>query len=185
LRLVFRHGIGWSLRTSKREFFYDVRTHRLTEGIPDRVDAVVTIADQMLYEAVVNGNVTDLGITMTIRTDSYVDIRRPYLFFPLAGLRDAGHFRSLSSFLRFGWFYARMVSPNLFWWWWRNRASAPALPLSNARTSGPPDDAVASHRITHPRRRTQGDHLDGGAWARPFKSRRELPRTSRMRRSVQ
>jgi hypothetical protein len=139
LRLVFRRGIGWSLRTSKREFFYNVRTRKLTEGIPDRVDAVVTIADQMLYEAVVNGNVTDLGITMTIRTDSYVDIRRPYLFFSLAGLRDAGHFRSLSSFLRFGWFYARMVSPNLFWWWWHNRASAPALSLSPAPISDSPN----------------------------------------------
>ena len=129
LRLIFRHGIGWSLRTSKREFFYDARTRELTEGIPDRVDAVVTISDQMLYEAVVNGNVTDLGITMTIRTDSNVDIKRPYLFFSLVGLRDAGHFRSWSSFLRFGWFYARMVAPSLFWWWWRNRASAPALSL--------------------------------------------------------
>jgi hypothetical protein len=66
---------------------------------------------------------------MTIRTDSNVDIKRPYLFFSLVGLRDAGHFRSWSSFLRFGWFYARMVAPNLFWWWWRNRASAPALSL--------------------------------------------------------
>ena len=166
LRLVFRRGIGWSLRTSKREFFYDVRTRKLTEGIPDRVDAVVTIADQMLYEAVVNGNVTDVGITMTIRTDSYVDIRRPYLFFSLAGLRDAGHFQSWSSFLRFGWFYARMVSPNLFWWWWHNRASAPALSLSHARTSDSPASATTGTRSpprSHSSRRSKSrseDDLD-------------------------
>jgi hypothetical protein len=137
LRLVFRHGIGWTLRTSQREYFYDVRKRTLSERIPEYADATVTVADQMLYEALVNGNVTDLGITMTIRTDSRVDIRRPYAFFSLVGLRDAGHVRNWSSLLRFGWFSARVLAPNAFWFWWHKQAHAGPSPVARLHQHDP------------------------------------------------
>ena len=68
MRLLFRHGIGWHLRTSGRRFFYDVRTRRVIEGLPRRVDVCITVPDQVLYESMVNGTITDLGITMLIPT---------------------------------------------------------------------------------------------------------------------
>jgi hypothetical protein len=120
LRILFRHGIGFKLSTSSTEWFYDVRK-TVRAGIPREVDIVLTLPDKVLYEALSNGNLTDLGITMFIRVDSAVDVRRAYAAFSLMGLRDYGNFAGARSFFTMVSFYLPFVFPQILRVRWKRR----------------------------------------------------------------
>ena len=79
--LLYHRGIGWRLCTSGTERFYNSRTRTLERRIPEAYDIIVTLPDQVLYEALQNDILTDLGITMIIRVDTRIDLRRTYGFF--------------------------------------------------------------------------------------------------------
>jgi hypothetical protein len=113
LRLLFRHGVGVRLTSSGSEWRYDVRRRRVLPGVADS-DITISLPDKVLYEALVNQVLTDLGITMLIRVDSSVDVRRAYLAFSLMGLRDYGHAKSFGDLLRCVAFYAPLSFPRLF-----------------------------------------------------------------------
>ncbi len=133
LRWALPHGLGFKLATTETNVLYDTRRKRVVDDASRTPDAIVTVPDMVLYEALRNNVLTDLGITMIIRTDSNVDIKRPYSVFSLMGLRDAGHFTSLKTAAQCGWFYARFVEPRLFALWWGKRASSSQVrPLPGA-----------------------------------------------------
>jgi hypothetical protein len=113
LPLVFRHGIGFRLTTSGAEWFYSVRKRSVVESVPASADIVISLADKVLYEALVNGILTDLGITMLIRVDARVDVRRAYLAFSLMALRDYGYSRGLRSLVKCAFLYAPYLAPRL------------------------------------------------------------------------
>jgi hypothetical protein len=113
LGLLFRHGIGIKLTTGGSEWLYDVRKRKVTPGVAG-ADITISLPDKVLYEALVNQVLTDLGITMLIRVDSSVDVRRAYLAFSLMGLRDYGHAKSLRDLIRCVAFYAPLSFPRLF-----------------------------------------------------------------------
>jgi hypothetical protein len=113
LPLVFRHGIGFRLTTSGREWFYSVRKRSVVENMPASADIVISLADKVLYEALINGILTDLGITMLIRIDARVDVRRAYLAFSLMALRDYGYSHGLRSLVKCALLYAPYLFPRL------------------------------------------------------------------------
>jgi len=113
LRSVYRHGIGWRLSTSGTERYYNTRTRELDQVIPADWDIVITLPDQVLYDALRNGVLTDLGITMFIRVDTQVDTRRTRIAFILMGLRDYNHLRGPLAFGQFVAFYAAMLTPGV------------------------------------------------------------------------
>jgi hypothetical protein len=112
-RWLYRHGIGWRLTTSGQERYYDTRTRRLEHAIPAGYDLTISVPDRVLAEALDNGILTDLGITMLIRVDSQVRLRRAYAAFMLMGLRDYGHLASAKTFAEFLRFYLPYVVPGL------------------------------------------------------------------------
>jgi len=114
LRLLYRRGIGWRLTTSGREFFYRPRSHTLEEGIPADHDFFISVPDKVLDDALTNGVLTDLGITLFVRIDTKIANRLSYLFFILMMLRDYGHFKSLGEFAHYVRFYLPFVFPKLF-----------------------------------------------------------------------
>jgi UDP-MurNAc hydroxylase len=114
LRLLYRRGIGWRLTTSGRGFFYRPRSRTLEEGIPANHDFFISVPDKVLDDALTNGVLTDLGITLFVRIDTQVPIKLSYLFFILMGLRDYGHFKSLGEFAHYVRFYLPFVFPKLF-----------------------------------------------------------------------
>lgn len=77
--------------------------------IPPSHDFVVTLPDKVLYEALQNNILTDLGITMFTRVDTKVNVRLTYGAFSLMGLHDYGHFSDPKNFLRFLRFYTPYV----------------------------------------------------------------------------
>jgi hypothetical protein len=113
LRAVYRRGIGWRLSTSGTERFYNTRTRQLEQTIPADWDLVITLPDQVLYEALRNGVLTDLGISMFIRVDTRVDNRRTRIAFILMGLRDYNHLRGPREVAEFVAFYGAMLAPGL------------------------------------------------------------------------
>jgi len=113
LRLLFRRGIGWRLSTSGMDLFYATRTRTVSRAIPEDYDFIVTLADKVLYEALGNDVLTDLGITMLIRVDTRVKPRLAYAAFLLMGLRDYGYLASRRAFAGFLRFYAPYVWPPL------------------------------------------------------------------------
>jgi len=113
LRLLFRNGLGFRLTTSGAEWFYSTRKKSVVETLPVSADVVVSLPDKVLYEALVNGILTDLGITMLIRVDTRVDVRRSYAFFSLMGLRDYGYSRGARSVATCALLYAPYVLPRL------------------------------------------------------------------------
>jgi hypothetical protein len=113
LRLVCRRGIGFQLTTSGEHWFYDVWNRTVDQRSPGRADFVISLPDKVLYEALLNGILTDLGITMLIRVDTQVDVRRSYAVFSLMALRDYGYFRPLRNLLKGVMFYIPVVFPNL------------------------------------------------------------------------
>ena len=66
----------------------------------------------MLDDALTNGILTDLGITLFVRIDTKINQKLAYLFFILMGLRDYGHFKSVRDFARSVRFYLPMVFPS-------------------------------------------------------------------------
>ena len=114
LRIFFRRGIGWRATKSRKEFFYNTRTKKLENKIPDNYDLIISLPDKVLYESLQNNVMTDLGITMFIRVDTKVSIKFTYGFFLLMGLHDYGHFNSWKDWMRFVRFYAPSGVPALF-----------------------------------------------------------------------
>jgi SAM-dependent methyltransferase len=136
LRLIFRRGIGFRLTTSGTEWFYNVWSRSVEQGIPDGTDIVISLPDKVLYEALVNGILTDLGITMLIRVDSTVDVRRAYAAFSLMGLRDYKYSRGLPSIVAGATFYAPMVLPKLLPNRYVRRLQEPPAPLPQSTGKG-------------------------------------------------
>jgi hypothetical protein len=109
LRVLFRRGIGWRLATSGAERFYNSRTRTVEHKIPDAHDFAITVPDKVLYEALCNNVLTDLGITMMIRVDTKCDIRLTYGAFMLMGMHDYGYFRTPVDFVRGVAYYSPTV----------------------------------------------------------------------------
>lgn len=114
LRTLFRRGIGWRLNTSGKEFFYNTRTAKIEEKIPENYDLVISLPDKVLYESLENNVMTDLGISMFIRVDTKVSTKFTYGFFLLMGLHDYGHFNSMKDWIKFVRFYTPHGFPVLF-----------------------------------------------------------------------
>ncbi len=114
LRMFFRRGIGWKATTSGKEFFYNTRTRKLEDKIPDNYDLVISLPDKVLYESLENNVLTDLGISMFIRVDTKVSTKFTYGFFLMMGLHDYGHFNSFKDWLKFVKFYMSSGLPFLF-----------------------------------------------------------------------
>ena len=68
----------------------------------------------MLDDALNNGILTDLDITLFVRVDTKVHLKLAYLFFILMGFRDYGHFKSVGDFLEIMRFYLPVVFSKLF-----------------------------------------------------------------------
>ncbi|MCA1708052.1 MAG: hypothetical protein LC808_34165, partial [Actinobacteria bacterium] len=130
LRLFFRRGIGWRLSTSGTGRFYNTRTRKVEDRIPADHDFVVTLPDKVLYEALQNNVLTDLGITMFTRVDTKVNVRLAYGAFSLMGLHDYGHFNDVKSFIRFWRFYLPYFFPVLLPARWRKKTGQPT-PVSS------------------------------------------------------
>jgi hypothetical protein len=114
LRWLYRKGIGWRLTTSGRELFYRTKTRTVETTIPAAYDFVISLPDKVLDDALNNGILTDLGITLFVRVDTKVHLKLAYLFFILMNLRDYGHFKTVRDFLDIVRFYLPVVFPKLF-----------------------------------------------------------------------
>jgi hypothetical protein len=114
LRWLYRKGIGWRLTSSGRELFYRSRTRTIETAIPQDHDFTISLPDKVLHDALNNGILTDLGITLFVRVDTKVNLKLSYLAFILMGLRDYGHFRSPGDFLALVRFYLPYIFPKLF-----------------------------------------------------------------------
>ena len=114
LRIFFRRGIGWKLTTSQKEFFYDPRTRKLTDKIPENYDLIISLPDKVLYESLENNVMTDIGISMFIRVDTKLSSKVTCGFFLLMGLHDYGHFNSVKDWIKFVRFYAPHGVPFVF-----------------------------------------------------------------------
>jgi hypothetical protein len=111
---LYRKGIGWRLTTSGRELFYRTKTRTVETTIPVDHDFVISLPDKVLDDALSNGILTDLGITLFVRVDTKVHLKLAYLFFILMNLRDYGHFKTVRDFLDIVRFYLPVVFPKLF-----------------------------------------------------------------------
>jgi hypothetical protein len=130
VRTIYRRGIGWRLTTSNLERFYDTRTRRITHSIPRGHDFIISLPDRVLYEALQNRMLTDVGITFFVRIDTKVSLKRTYAAFLLMGLHDYGHFKDTTRFTRFLRFYAPYVFPHLLRVWPKSQSGN--QPLSSA-----------------------------------------------------
>lgn len=106
LKFLFYRGIGWKLTTSNKEFFYNTRTGKIENKIPENYDLIISLPDMVLYESLENNILTDVGISMFIRVDTKVSTKFTYGFFLLMGLHDYGHFNSPKEIMHFVRFYA-------------------------------------------------------------------------------
>lgn len=113
LRLFFHRGIGWRLTTSGTEYFYDTRTKKVLDKIPEDFDVVINLPDKVISESLDNNVLTDLGITMFIKVETQVNDRFTYGLFLLMGLHDYGHFNSYRHFARFVRYYLPYFFPPL------------------------------------------------------------------------
>jgi hypothetical protein len=114
LKLFFRRGIGWRATTSGTEFFYNTRSKKIENKIPENYDLIISLPDKVLYESLENNVMTDLGISMFIRVDTKVSTKFTYGFFLMMGLHDYGHFNSFKDWLKFVKFYMPSGLPVLF-----------------------------------------------------------------------
>ncbi|MDQ6945387.1 MAG: MBL fold metallo-hydrolase [Actinomycetota bacterium] len=129
LRSIFRRGIGWRLSSSGSERFYNTKTRAIEHTIPPNPDFTITLPDKVLDEALTNNVLTDLGITMFTRVDTYTDPRLAYGAFSLMGLHDYGHFDSPRQLAAFFKFYLPHLVPEIFG---RRSATAPENVISVA-----------------------------------------------------
>jgi len=114
VRWLYRKGIGWRLTTSGRELFYRSKTRMIENKIPEDHDFVISLPDKVLDDALTNGILTDLGITLFVRIDTKINQKLAYLFFILMNLRDYGHFKTKRDFMDIVRFYLPVVFPKLF-----------------------------------------------------------------------
>jgi len=114
VRWLYRNGIGWRLTTSGRELFYRTKTRAIENKIPEDHDFVISLPDKVMDDALANGILTDLGITLFVRIDTKINQKLAYLFFILMNLRDYGHFKTRRDFLDIVRFYLPVVFPKLF-----------------------------------------------------------------------
>ncbi|HEX5210330.1 MAG TPA: hypothetical protein VFW22_01165 [Pseudolabrys sp.] len=113
-RWLYRKGIGWRLTTSGRELFYRSKTRTIEDKIPEDHDFVISLPDKVMDDALANGILTDLGITLFVRIDTKINQKLAYLFFILMGLRDYGHFKTKRDFIDIVRFYLPVTFPKLF-----------------------------------------------------------------------
>jgi hypothetical protein len=129
VRTIYRRGIGWRLTSSNTERFYDTRSRRVERSIPAGHDFIISLPDKVLYEALQNGVLTDLGITLFVRVDTKISIKRTYAAFLLMGLHDYGHFKNPLRLTRFVGFYMPYLFPQLWSVWRRGREKVENLAL--------------------------------------------------------
>jgi hypothetical protein len=129
VRTIYRRGIGWRLTSSKTERFYDTRTRRVTHRIPEGHDFIISLPDKVLSEALQNGVLTDLGITLFVRVDTKISIKRTYAAFLLMGLHDYGHFKDPGRLARFVAFYMPYMFPQLWSVWPKARGEVRSLAI--------------------------------------------------------
>jgi hypothetical protein len=101
LCLIFRHGI--SFLVGERRFGYRALRGRLVEDRgPATSDCLISVPTLTMKEALRNGRVSDLGITMFVRVRLLrrIDPRRIYALFMLLQFADYGHSRDVGSFFR-------------------------------------------------------------------------------------
>ena len=79
LRWLYRKGIGWRLTTSACELFYRTKMRRVKSAIPAEHDFVISLPDKVLDDALNNGILTDLGITLFVRVDTKINLKLTYL----------------------------------------------------------------------------------------------------------
>lgn len=113
LPLFFRHGIGWRLTTSGKEYYYKPRSKTLEDKIPDDYDVIINLPDKVVSESLDNNVLTDLGVTMFIKVETQINLKVAYGLFLLMGLHDYGHFNSYREFIRFIRFYFPYFFPSL------------------------------------------------------------------------
>ena len=121
LRTIYRRGIGWRLTSSNTERFYDTHRRCIERRIPTGHDFIISLPDKVLYEALQNGVLTDLGITLFVRVDTKINIKRTYAAFLLMGLHDYGHFKNPIRLTHFVRFYMPYMFPQLWSVWPRSR----------------------------------------------------------------
>jgi hypothetical protein len=78
LRWLYRKGIGWRPTTSGCELFYRTKTRRVESAIPAEHDFVISLPDKVLDDALNNGILTDLGITLFVRVDTKINLKLTY-----------------------------------------------------------------------------------------------------------
>jgi hypothetical protein len=96
---------GFAFQLGERVLVYEPRRGRLSErGGSAPGDFVVVVPTAMIKEALSNGHLSDLGITMIVRIRLIrrIDLRKPYGLFVLFQFDDYGHLAGIRPFLR--WF---------------------------------------------------------------------------------
>jgi hypothetical protein len=97
---------GFAVEAGGRTLVYDPRRGRVgEEPAGDYGDFVVSVPALTLKEALRNGHLSDLGITMFVRIRLLrrIDPRKVYALFVLFQFDDYGHLRRLPAFLRWLW----------------------------------------------------------------------------------
>jgi Beta-lactamase superfamily domain len=138
LGVLYRRGIGWRLPDCNQERFYSSRRREIRHSIPDDYDFTITVPSKVLYEALCNNVLTDLGITMFIRVDTKTNPKLTYGAFLLMGLHDYGYFRSIRDIAAFLRFYTPYFEPGLMRIRWRLQSvssvlKSPAIPKFDRR----------------------------------------------------
>ena len=138
LRVFYRRGIGWRLEDRGQERFYSSRRREIKHNIPDDYDFTITVPAKVLYEALCNNVLTDLGITMFIRVDTKINPKLTYGAFFLMGLHDYGYFRSISDMAAFVGFYGPYFEPSLMRTRWLLQSVSKVLRSPAMPNFGPP-----------------------------------------------
>jgi hypothetical protein len=101
LRLLFPRG--FSFRLASGGYFYDPRQGRLRETTAGAEgDFEISVPVLTMREALRNGHLSDLGITMVVRIKLLrrIDPRKVYGLFVLFQFDDYGHLRGAAAFMR-------------------------------------------------------------------------------------
>jgi cellulose synthase/poly-beta-1,6-N-acetylglucosamine synthase-like glycosyltransferase len=106
---------AWELRRAGTRGFMGVGAFNLVRrDAYETVGGHTRLALEVLDDALNNGILTDLGITLFVRVDTKINLKLSYLFFILMNLRDYGHFKSVRDYLDIVRFYLPVVFPKLF-----------------------------------------------------------------------
>lgn len=96
-----------------KECFYNTRTGKIEDKIPENFDVIINLPDKVLYESLENNVLTDLGITMFIKVETRVSDKLTYGLFLLMDLHDYGYFNNYKEFAKFTRFYTPYFIPRL------------------------------------------------------------------------